>query len=249
MGEHKAPEERVWPFHTELEWCLGASSTPKEASLTSLCLEQEKHLSSNIPLILKLQKIPWLLRKAIDASPIHLHITQYTRADPKTHEPRTPLDLVQRTSAGLGVIVDNRVLDWEERMHENYVFGRVITRAMFIAGEEEGRPDVRVCVDGGGRDQEEVARFLRGEVYADGVGTGAGGFLVEAGSGSGGGEESGSGLWVQTLECSEASAWSAETIWGFEMVNGERYLSRVVAVVGKGKYQLGRCVFGLLNRE
>ncbi|KAL3463334.1 hypothetical protein BJX64DRAFT_287587 [Aspergillus heterothallicus] len=219
----------------------------------------EKHLSSNIPLILKLQKIPFLIRHAITSSPIHLTLTQYTESDSKDQK-QVHLDLVQRTAGtlSLGVIEDQRVLDWVEREHEDFVFGKVLTRSQFVDGRPgngEGdagimRPDIEthVNVEGGNEQQEMVRRFLRGEIGADGERTE--GFLVEDQDSEEEARSKGKGLCVHTLEINEKSAWTAETVWGFEMVKGERYLtSRVVAVNGKGKYQLGRMVFQLLSRD
>ncbi|KAL2835913.1 hypothetical protein BJY01DRAFT_252291, partial [Aspergillus pseudoustus] len=222
----------------------------------------EKHLSSNIPLLLKLQKIPFLIRHAITSSPIHLTLTQYSETDTKGQK-QTHLDLVQRTagSLSLGVIEDKRVLDWVERVHEDFVFGKLLTRSRFVSkrcgdGEEEEeeeadivRPDieVNVHVEGGKEQQEMVGRFLRGEIGVNGERTE--GFLVED-QDCEGGENERKGLWVHTLEINEKSAWIAETVWGFEMVKGERYLtSRVVTVNGKGKFQLGQMVFKFLSRE
>ncbi|KAL3449568.1 hypothetical protein BJX65DRAFT_272582 [Aspergillus insuetus] len=203
----------------------------------------EKHLSSNIPLLLKLQKIPFLIRHAITSSPVHLILTQYTKTNAEGQK-QTHLDLIQRTAGSLSlpVIEDKRVLDWVEREHEDFVFGRVLTRSVFVRGSvsDKGaaRPDfdVNVRVKEG---QEVIERFLRGEIDVDEGQTD--GFLVE--------KEEGKGLWVHTLEINEKSAWTAETVWGFEVVKGERYLtSRVVVVNGKGKYQLGRMVFKFLSR-
>ncbi|KAL2795727.1 hypothetical protein BJX66DRAFT_162448 [Aspergillus keveii] len=213
----------------------------------------EKHLSSNIPLLLKLQKIPFLIRHAITSSPVHLILTQYTETDAKG-QAQTHLDLIQRTAGTLSlpVIEDKRVLDWVEREHEDIVFGKLLTRSVFVRGNvsDKGavRPDLEVNVrvrEG----QEVIERFLRGEIDVDGGQTD--GFLVEEEEGvETGADEGGKGLWVHTLEINEKSAWRAETVWGFEMVKGERYLtSRVVVANGKGKYQLGRMVFKFLSRE
>ncbi|KAL5336929.1 hypothetical protein BJX70DRAFT_400108 [Aspergillus crustosus] len=241
MGEYIAPEaQREAPCLQELNgvWVL------------------EKHLSSNIPSILKLQRIPFLLRKAITSpsTPIHLHITTYKTLSQDTTEPKIHLDHVQRTPGlGLGlipVIEDKRVLDWVEGLHEDVVFGKVRTRSRLVFGSD--RSGVGVCLAVGEGREEEVGKFLRGDVGVDCNGAP----VVGCNNGSQGetgaeGEDEGNGtFWVQTLEINDKAGWSAETIWGYEVVNGERHLtSRVMVVDRKGNYQLGRCVFRFLERK
>ncbi|KAL3491150.1 hypothetical protein BJX62DRAFT_205617 [Aspergillus germanicus] len=258
MAQCKAPEQPM-PIPTASMADLKIQSPDPNSPASRPSMQDpngtwllEKHLSSNIPLLLKLQKIPFLIRHAITSSPVHLILTQYTETDAKGQE-QTHLDLIQRTAGTLSlpVIEDKRVLDWVEREHEDFVFGKLLTRSMFVRGSisDSGvvRPDfeVNVHVKEG---QEVIERFLRGEIDVDGDQTD--GLLVEEeGVGTGAAEE-GKGLWVHTLEINEKSAWTAETVWGFEVVKGERYLtSRVVVVNGKGKYQLGRMVFKFLSRE
>lgn len=130
------------------------------------------------------------------------------------------MDLVQRSSVniGIGVIEDNRILDWEERPHEDYVFGSVVTRSRYVTGAgfgggEDGRrarPHIRLNVDVSGEDGERILRFLRGEI--DAAGADCDGFLVEPWPGCDSENAEGKGLWVQTLERSEKSAWTAETV-------------------------------------
>ncbi|CEN62351.1 hypothetical protein ASPCAL08987 [Aspergillus calidoustus] len=256
MAQCKAPEQPIPIPATSMADLKIQSPDARPASRPSMqdlngTWVLETHLSSNIPLLLKLQKIPFLIRHAITSSPVHLILTQYTETNAKGQN-QTHLDLVQRTAGSLTlpVIQDKRVLDWIEREHEDFVFGKVLTRSVFVRGNvsDKGvaKPDfeVKVHVKDG---QEVIERFLRGEIDVDGSETGE--FLVEGEVGNGVDEER-KGLWVHTLEINEKSAWTAETVWGFEMVKGERYLtSRVVVVNGKGKYQLGRMVFRFLSRE
>lgn len=119
---------------------------------------------------------------------------------------------------GIGDIEDNRILDWEERPHEDYVFGSVVTRSRYVTGvgfgeDEDGkgaRPDIHLSLDVGGEDGERILRFLKGEIDADGGD--CDGFLVEPWPGCDSENAEGKGLWVQTLERSEKSAWTAETV-------------------------------------
>jgi hypothetical protein len=161
------------------------------------------------------QKIPFLIRHAITSSPVHLILTQYTETDAKGQK-QTHLDLVQRTAGSLSLpeIEDKRVLDWMEREHEDFVFGKVLTRSVFVRGSvsDKGvvRPDLEVNVrvkEG----QEVIERFLRGDIDVDGGQTE--GFLVEEERDVGIGADKGrKGLWVHTLEINEKSAWTAETV-------------------------------------
>lgn len=57
----------------------------------------------------------------------------------------------------------------------------------------------------------------------------------------------GEGLYLHSWVVNLDSGWTAEQIWGFEIVNGERRYARRVAVVKDGKYELARLVYSYVE--
>jgi len=84
----------------------------------------------------------------------------------------------------------------------------------------------------------KVQKFLRGEIQLDG--SASEGFIVDD-EGTEFGE--GEGLWVQSYVVNQEVGWTAEQVWGFELVQGERRYTRRVAVIKDGKFELGRLVY------
>ncbi|CAL1695532.1 unnamed protein product [Somion occarium] len=87
-----------------------------------------KTLSDDTDEILRLQGVSWLTRKAIRMATLYLTIKHYTGDDSLEH-----IDIDQVLSGGLGATTELRVLNWEERSHEDYVFGPVVGKSRRIA--------------------------------------------------------------------------------------------------------------------
>ncbi|KAJ5129501.1 uncharacterized protein N7515_005540 [Penicillium bovifimosum] len=193
-----------------------------------------------------LQKVLWLLRKALALGTIYISISQYKTPDLSPDQTLTHINFTQTTTGGLAGTAENRVLDWKTASHEDYIFGHVQAQAEYVYGTTDAdgkiRPDVEVKIDNA---NEEIRGWLRGEKEVDG--SFSEGFLVERQSED---VERGDGLWVHTFECNEGVGWMAEQVWGFEVLAGMRYFSRRVVVMdGGGRYICGRIVFDFLGRE
>ncbi|KAE8140880.1 hypothetical protein BDV38DRAFT_279857 [Aspergillus pseudotamarii] len=178
--------------------------------------------------ILKLQGIPWLLRKALAVVTVHINITTYETNESETGKPITNIDCNQTTSGRLAGTTEKRRLTWENKEHEDYFFGKVQGRSEFVHGAPDKgghvRPEFELQIDVD--DAQEIKRFLRGETHIDSR-DGAG-FLCEESNGA----------WVHTFERSVSSGWASEQIWGFELIDNKRYFTRRAAVVDAG----GRCL-------
>lgn len=69
------------------------------------------------------QNIGWLLRKAIGVATITLHIKHHRDGDVEK------IDVDQILTGGLRGTSECRTLDWAEREHTDYIFGRVMGRS------------------------------------------------------------------------------------------------------------------------
>ncbi|KAL2005636.1 hypothetical protein VTN00DRAFT_10129 [Thermoascus crustaceus] len=215
----------------------------------------DKTLSTPTDPILKLQGISWITRKAISYATITLSISEYAEADPAAdNKPIVHIDVEQTATGGIRGTTEKRVLSWVEREHSDHIFGNCVGQSRFVRGskDENGkvRPDVDVQtkIGGNGVDDNTVRRFLRGEILPDGTETE--GFLVEeAKEGDGVELGEGEGIWVQSWVKNKDVGWTAEQVWGFETINGERRYTRRVVVAKDGQYQLGRLVYTFLGRK
>ncbi|KAJ5850036.1 hypothetical protein N7455_009892 [Penicillium solitum] len=205
-----------------------------------------KDLTSEADPILKLQKVPWLIRKAFGLATIYIQITQYQTQISETSQPSTNIDFNQTATAGLAATKEERVLDWKMSDHEDYFFGKVQAQSEFVHGVIDAhgivRPGFELRTDNA---NAEMKKYLRGETEAEG--RKSEGFIVEDWSGM---SEEGPGLWVHTFERNVKSGWTAEQIWGFEMFGDSRYFSRrVVVMTTKGQYICGRIVFDFIDSQ
>ncbi|KAE8421428.1 hypothetical protein BDV36DRAFT_292353 [Aspergillus pseudocaelatus] len=175
-----------------------------------------------------IQGIPWLLRKALAVVTVHINIKTYETNESETGKPVTNIDFNQTTAGKLAGTTEKRRLTWKTEEHKDYIFGEIQGRSEFVYGAPDKgghiRPEFELQIDVD--DAQEVKRFLRGETHLesrDGVG-----FICEESNGA----------WVHTFERSVCSGWTAEQIWGFELIDNKRYFTRRVAVVDAG----GRCL-------
>ncbi|KAJ5614592.1 hypothetical protein N7528_008246 [Penicillium herquei] len=147
------------------------------------------------------------------------------------------------TIGNLASTSENRTLDWEVHHHSDYFFGEVMHRSCFVrgsSGTSSTRPEFELQVK---PLHASMKRFLSGEIFldSDGITSTPDGFLVEEPSKD---HEDGEGLWVHTHEKSVTSNWEAEQIWGFEMIDGKRQLTRRLVVTrDDGQYICGRVVY------
>ncbi|KAJ6126852.1 hypothetical protein N7523_002464 [Penicillium sp. IBT 18751x] len=212
--------------------------------------QMDATLSDPTEPILSLQGMSWFLRKALPYATVTLHVKEYAdEANPQVYH----IDVDQVITGGINGTQERRQLDWQQRDHTDNIFGTLHGRSRFIRGVKGADGKVRPAVEiqtkvGDAAADEKVAKFLRGEILANG--SASEGFLVED-EGAEFGE--GEGLYVQSWVVNEESGWTAEQvcfivsceIWGFELVNGTlRHHTRRVAVTkGNGHVELARLVY------
>jgi len=80
-----------------------------------------KSLSDDTDPILALQGVGWWTRKAIGIATITLHAKQYVDDGKITH-----IDIDQTATGGIKGTTENRTLDWQEREHEDHIFGKLV---------------------------------------------------------------------------------------------------------------------------
>ncbi|KAJ6067885.1 uncharacterized protein N7446_004922 [Penicillium canescens] len=191
----------------------------------------DKNLTSELDPMMKMQGIPWPLRKAICLTNIRLRISTYTAKDIDINidahpEPVKVIDVLQTTTGNLAGTNEVRTMNWALQKHKDYIFGTVKSWSRFIDGARDMkgnmRPDVEVQTE---VTDNSITKFLRGEILPDGI-TRCEGFLVEPGGGDGFSR----GCWVQTFARGVDTGWTAEQIWGFENINGKRYYTRRVVI-------------------
>ncbi|KAJ6090097.1 hypothetical protein N7486_008912 [Penicillium sp. IBT 16267x] len=197
-------------------------------------------LSDSTDPILALQGVSWFLRKALPYATVTLHVKQYADSEnPLVYH----IDIDQIITGGITGTKEPRTLDWEERSHVDAIFGTVHGRSRMFRGAKGDDGKTRPALDvqsnvGQSEADAKVQKFLRGEIQPDG--SASEGFLVDD-EGTEFGE--GEGLWVQSYVVNQEAGWTAEQVWGFELVEGERRYTRRVAVIKDGKFELGRLVY------
>ncbi|KAL5340800.1 hypothetical protein BJX70DRAFT_94829 [Aspergillus crustosus] len=193
--------------------------------------------------VLAIQGLSWFMRTTLAWVSITLNTKQYQSPDHPTDKTIQNIDVDNIVTGGVQGTSELRVTDWKKREHNDTIFGRVEGQSRLLRGVSANgkvRPHVEISTN---VEDEKIGKFLRGEINADG--SEAEGFLVDpVGEGYVSGAEKGEeGLWLQSYVESLDSGWTAEQIWGFELVNGERYHTRRVVVANNGEYVLARLVY------
>lgn len=132
---------------------------------------------------------------------------------------------IEQTATGIKGSPENRVLDWKDYKSKDLIFGAVTDRSQLAQLQE--MPNILCTRLDDATQMEDVKQFLVGKVLADG--SPCDGFLEE-----------------EVIQCWTVNEkWTAEQIWGFEMINGERRHTRrtVVKAVDKGTIKKARLVY------
>ncbi|KAJ6014475.1 hypothetical protein N7540_009066 [Penicillium herquei] len=206
----------------------------------------DSSLSDPTDPILALQGMSWFLRKGLSYATVTLHIKEYTDSEnPLVYH----IDADQVITGGIKGTSERRVLDWTEREHTDDIFGTVRGLSKMVRGakNEDGKliPAVELQSKVGEPELDaKVQKFLLGDILLDGSENG--GFLLDD-EGDEFGE--GEGLFVHSWVVNEKSQWTAEQIWGFETIGGERRYVRRAAVVKNGQVELARLVYSFQARR
>ncbi|KAL2867589.1 uncharacterized protein BJX67DRAFT_387825 [Aspergillus lucknowensis] len=218
-------------------------AAPNDATLENLNGKWtlDKSLSSPTDPLLALQGMNWVVRKAIGMSSVILDIKEFHEVENGSATPLTRIEILQSTTSGLPGTSEKRYIDWEERTQEDHIFGKCVVRARWICDSKNvnGRTLPVVDIQTTLAEDENIVRFLAGEVGDDL--RPSEGFLVEKPQEVKEGQD---GLWLQLFIRHVEGKWTAEQIWGFEMIGGERrYVRRVVVANAKGQHGLARLVY------
>ncbi|KAF9892012.1 hypothetical protein FE257_002976 [Aspergillus nanangensis] len=216
-------------------------AAPADATIKNLngSWTMDYTLSDPTDPLLTLQGMSWFLRKAISLAYVTVEIKQYPD---ETDNKIMHIDIKQFVTGGIEGTTENRTTDKVKREHQDHIFGRVEGTSELFRGSKGAdgkvRPNFEFSTPG---DNEKAKKFLNGEILKDD--SECDGFVVEdLGEELGQGE----GLWLQSYVVSLDSAWTAEQIWGFEVINGERYYTRRIAVQNNGAYEFGRFVYSFV---
>ncbi|KAJ5769940.1 uncharacterized protein N7511_001991 [Penicillium nucicola] len=215
-------------------------AAPADITIKNLSGEwvMDSTLSNPTDPILALQGMGWLLRKTLGYATVTLYIHSYPDTEtPTIHH----VDIQQVVTGGIQGTKECRVTDWTERDHTDNIFGTLHGRSRLLEGKsEEGalRPTLEVqTVVGEAEADAKNGKFLRGEVLVDGS-------KSEGFSG-----EDGEGVFLQSFVRNDEAGWTAEQVWGFELVEGERRHTRRVVVTKDGKVEMARLVYSFNARR
>lgn len=163
-----------------------------------------KTLSDDTDALLALQGLSWFTRRAIGLATINLTIKEY-------EESGTIHVDITSVAKGLSTTQEDRTLDWEDKPHQDKVFGKVLGRTRLI-NLNAGGFDPQEPYD------EDTRAFLQAEMLKDGKTPSTFDDKRDL---------------IQTFAKNQDSGygWTAEQVWGFEQVDGKRYYTR--RVVGR----------------
>lgn len=178
-------------------------AAPPEVTIKALSGKwvMNKSLSDDPDGLFILQGLSWFTRRALGLATINLTIREYNESG-KIH-----IDITS-VAKGLSSTQEDRVLDWEDKPHQDKVFGKVLGRSRMVN------------LNAGGFDPQEPyddqsKAFLQAEMLKDGKTLSTFDDKRDL---------------LQTFAKNQDSGygWSVEQVWGFEQVDGKRHYSRRV---------------------
>ncbi|OQE43712.1 hypothetical protein PENCOP_c003G05079 [Penicillium coprophilum] len=216
-------------------------AAPTDVTIQNLSGKWEMDSTHSNPTdpLLSLQGMGWVMRKTLSYATVTIYVTQYADAE---NPSLVHIDAQQVITGGIQGTKEERKLDWEEREHVDHIFGKLKGRSRFIAGakNEDGavRPVIEIQTKAGSADSDaKVQKFLTGETLIDG--SKSEGFLAEEGEGA----------FLHSWVVNEENGWTAEQVWGFETVGGERRHTRRIVISKGGKVATGRLVYAFKDRK
>lgn len=181
-------------------------AAPPEVTIKALSgkFVMNKSLSDDPDSLFILQGLSWFTRRALGLATINLTIREYKESG------MIHIDITS-VAKGLSSTQEDRTLDWEDKLHQDKVFGKVLGRSRMI-NLNTGKFDPQESYD------EDSKAFLQAKTLKDGK--------------TPSGFDDANAL-IQTFAKNQDSGygWTAEQIWGFEQVNGKRYYTR--RIVGR----------------
>ncbi|EAS31146.3 uncharacterized protein CIMG_06625 [Coccidioides immitis RS] len=183
-------------------------AAPSEVTMKNLSgiWVMSKNLSDDLDPCLEIQGIPWIVRKAVSWATITGRLKQL-----RTEGGLTTIHIDQTATGGIKGESEDHQLNWMEFTHGSGMFGTQKVRTRWTTIDQNS-----VSGDGTPLDPFLTADWLDEE----------GDLSFEAGSDD--------GKHVQVYVVSSKGGWTAEQIWGFAMIEGERYHVRRF-IVRKGE--------------
>ncbi|KAJ5779676.1 hypothetical protein N7457_007396 [Penicillium paradoxum] len=189
--------------------------------------------------VLSLQGMGWIMRKTLSLATVTIDVHEYKDAEDAT---LYHVDAQQTITGGIQGTKEERKLDWAEREHVDHIFGKLQGRSRHLSGAkgEDGvvRPVLEVQTKVGKPEADaKVQKFLSGDILIDG--SKSEGFLAEEAEGE----------FLQSFVRNVESGWTAEQVWGFETVGGERRHTRRIVVAKGSKVEFTRLVYIFKERR
>ncbi|KAJ5477858.1 hypothetical protein N7530_003367 [Penicillium desertorum] len=216
-------------------------AAPADVTIQNLSGKWEMDSTHSNPTdpILTLQGMGWVMRKALSYATVTIYVKQYADSE---NPSLIRIDAQQVITGGIQGTKEERRLDWEVREHVDHIFGKLQGRSRHIAGakSEDGavRPVIEIQTNVGSPEEDaKVQKFLTGETLIDG--SKSEGFLAEEGE----------AVFLQSFVKNTESGWTAEQVWGFETVDGERRHTRRIVVTKDGKVASARLVYAFKDRK
>ncbi|ORY15018.1 hypothetical protein BCR34DRAFT_509013 [Clohesyomyces aquaticus] len=172
----------------------------------------DKTHSDSFDPVLALQGVGWLLRKGLSLATVTQALKSWSASpeDSPSSSPVTHIQIDQSGTGGVKGTTELRILDWQYRAHEDWLFGAVKGRSRWNTLK--------------GLKEEYVGKG-KGVIEEDVL------FLIKEGEW---GQDTVDGEVVESYVENEEKGWTAWQIWGFTEVGGKRRLIRRF-VVRKGE--------------
>ncbi|KAL7285215.1 hypothetical protein ACG7TL_000308 [Trametes sanguinea] len=170
-----------------------------------------KTLSDDSDEILRLQGVSWFTRKAIGMATVYLDIKHYKDENGIEH-----IDIDQSVTGGIKGTSEYRALDWEERPHEDHVFGAVLSKSKRVPLAEVEREWMKKdWLEESLEDDQIIFTCAKADPSKNKQKCPQSRFVLES----------------EIRPCRLLMATPRQT-WGFELVNGEKRYTRHIFFEG-----------------
>ncbi|KAF9894139.1 hypothetical protein FE257_009112 [Aspergillus nanangensis] len=191
------------------------------------------NVSDDMDPIMKLQGVGWLTRKGIGAATLTLHAST-AETTSSSGSPALNFILRQTLTGGIPGATEERIMDWTERERINHIYGNTLSRSQLVSGIKDADGAVRPELTLQSKPKSPEVEAELKEFLVGGTPYLAGDDVKE--------------LYVHDFGRNEASGWTAEQIWAFELIDSKPYLTRRVVVVKGDEHAKARLVFKLTGQ-
>lgn len=168
----------------------------------------------------------WFMRNALYYATVTVHIHEYQdKENPEIYH----VDGESILTGGIQGTKESRTLDWQERSHTDHIFGELVGQSRHFTDIDT--LDTQTSVNSP-EDTDKIVKFLTGKTSLDG--SESEGFIGET--------------FMQSFVKADAG-WTAEQVWGFEVIEGKRLHTRRVVVVKDNQVEMARLVYSFTARR